>query len=72
MALFNYKFFFYGFLIGVLILCCIRKETKIFVRYPTPYNAGQIIYKDVLNNCYSLKARQTKCSNKNVLITPIN
>lgn len=68
----NYKFFFYGFLLGILILCLTKKETKVFIQHPTPYNAGKIIYRDSLNNCYSLKSIRTKCSTNNIVVTPSN
>ncbi len=68
----NYKFFFYGFLLGILLLCLTKKETKIFIRYPTPYNAGRIVYRDSLNNCYSFKSIRSKCLQDNQVINPLN
>lgn len=68
----NYKFFLYGFLFGILLLCLTKKETKVFIQYPTPYNAGKIIYRDSLNNCYSFKSIRTKCSNDNLIVNPVN
>lgn len=65
----NSLWMLYGFLLGILILCVMKKKTKVLIQYPTPYNAGKIQYKDSLNRCFKYNSVRTICSKNNKVIT---
>ena len=52
MIKFNTLFFLIGFAIGILYVYVSNPEKNIIVKHPTPQNAGKIVYKDKVNNCY--------------------
>ena len=36
-------------------------DTEVILRYPTPDNAGKIVYRDHNDVCYKYKAHEVKC-----------
>jgi len=55
MIKFNTLFFLIGFAIGILYVYVSNPEKNIIVKHPTPQNAGKIVYKDKVNNCYKYR-----------------
>lgn len=50
------------FSVGMLYVYAVTPTKRAIVKYPTPYNAGKIIYKDETDGtCYKYKAEQTDC-----------
>ena len=54
-------YFLISFAIGIFLTYVFTPPPKIVVKYPTPYNAGKITYKDDNNVCYRYKANKVKC-----------
>jgi hypothetical protein len=44
---------------------------EIIIRYPTPYNAGKIIYKDNAEMCYVYDAKEITCPKEGIINTPL-
>ena len=54
-------YFFLGLVIGlVLVYLVVPAPTKV-LKYPTPENAGKIVYKDANEVCYKYKASEVSC-----------
>lgn len=58
---FNIVAFIVAFAIGMMYVYLSVPPLKYVVTYPTPYNAGDIIYKDSANTCYVFDAQSVKC-----------
>jgi hypothetical protein len=50
-----------GLIIGFIAIILIKPEKNVVYKYPTPDNAGKIIYKDKNNICYKYNAKQLDC-----------
>ncbi len=54
-------YFFLAFAIG-LFFCYITNPTpEMVLKFPSPYNAGNIVYKDKSDSCYKYKADKVEC-----------
>lgn len=58
---FNFKAFAFGLAIGLTYMYMTDAPKKTMLSYPTPYNAGQITYKDEGGNCYQFVATKVPC-----------
>jgi hypothetical protein len=69
----NIKYFIVSFATGILIVYLNTPPPEIIIKYPTPSNAGKIIYKDDAGVCYKYKAREVECpkNNENVESQPL-
>lgn len=56
--------FIVSFTIGVLLTYLFKPAPTVIVKYPTPYNAGKITYKDDAGTCYRYRAIKVKCNDK--------
>lgn len=54
-------YFFLAFGIGLLIVYMYAPRPEVVVKFPSPYNAGKIKYKDKHDNCYIIKASNVAC-----------
>lgn len=54
-------YFFIAFFIGMLITYVTAPIPKVIIKYPTPENAGKIIYRDNADVCYKYKAKEVNC-----------
>ena len=64
MNLFN-KINWFAFIVSLsigLFICYSVPKPKIVVQFPTPENAGSVIYLDESNNCYKYNAKEVNCS----------
>jgi hypothetical protein len=59
--LLNRQYFLVSFATGLLIVYTNTPPPEIIIKYPTPSNAGKIIYKDDAGVCYKYKASEVKC-----------
>lgn len=59
---FNWIAFLISFGIGMFYVYLKAPVPKIVITYPTPYNAGKIVYRDSANTCFVFNANQTSCS----------
>lgn len=49
----------------------ITPQKRAIVKYPTPYNAGKIVYKDETDGtCYKYKSKQVDCPSKGAIAQP--
>jgi hypothetical protein len=54
-------YFLISFCIGIFFVYISTPKPKIIIKYPTPQNAGKIIYKDNSGLCYKYLAKEVKC-----------
>ncbi len=57
----NYFYFFLSFGIGLFFVYIMSPQPQVVMKFPTPYNAGKIIYKDKADTCYVYKAEKSSC-----------
>ncbi len=62
------KAFFIALFVGILITYVFAKPKKILIKWPTPENAGKLIYKDNAESCYKYKAKEIECPDDKSLI----
>lgn len=58
---FNIFAFVLGFSIGLLYVYIATPQKKVIVKYPTPYNAGKIVYHDDTDDCYIYENKEVPC-----------
>lgn len=61
-------YFFLSFAIGLLVVYVVTPPPQVVVKFPSPYNAGNVIYKDKADTCYMYKADRTACPRDQSLI----
>lgn len=54
-------YFIAAFAVGLLVTYLTAPAPTIVVKFPSPYNSGQITYKDKANNCYKYSATKSEC-----------
>lgn len=59
----NFKVFIIAFAIGMLVVYTTVPKPDVIIKYPTPENAGKIVYKDDAGVCYRYKAEEVECPN---------
>jgi len=50
-----------GFVIGFIAIMAIKPEKSIIFKYPTPENAGKVVYKDKNGICYKYSTKMVNC-----------
>jgi hypothetical protein len=58
----NWFSFVIAFLLGIIYVYISSPPTRNIIKYPTPYNANKIVYKNLDNQCYKYNAEEVKCS----------
>lgn len=53
--------FIAAFVVGMLYVYVTAPPVKYVVTYPTPYNVGDVVYKDAANTCFVFDADRTEC-----------
>lgn len=64
MFLSNYielNYFLFSLFIGILITYIVTPEPEIIIKYPTPDNIKNFIFKDNTDNCYKFISNNVKC-----------
>ena len=54
-------YFIMAFAVGLLFCYLTHPKPDVIVKFPSPYNAGQIVYKDSEDACYKYKADKVSC-----------
>lgn len=62
--------FFIAFAIGLLMCYATQPTPEVVVKFPSPFNAGDITYSDKSNNCFKFKAEKVSCPIDKSLIKP--
>jgi hypothetical protein len=53
--------FFIALAIGLFFTYIYSPPKKIIIKWPTPENAGKLVYRDHADSCYKYKAREVAC-----------
>ena len=53
--------FFVAFALGLLYIYITKPEPHVVVKFPSPFNAGKVTYRDSSESCYQYKASKTEC-----------
>ncbi len=54
-------YFFVAFAVGLLACYLLTPPPEVVVRFPSPYNAGQVMYRDKAQNCFTYSATEVSC-----------
>lgn len=63
-------YFIISFAIGLLYCYIAHPKPDVVVKFPSPYNAGQVLYKNDDDTCYRYKADKVACPLDKSLIKP--
>lgn len=63
--------FFISFFVGIFLVYILAPTPDVIFRYPTPENAGKIIYQDHANTCYTYNVKEVNCDKPNIIDTPL-
>ena len=66
----NPFYFIISFAIGLFFVYAITPPPEVIVKFPSPFNAGSITYKDKADTCYVYKADKVACPMDKKLIKP--
>lgn len=47
--------------IGLLLVYCSTPLPDVIIKYPTPYNAHNMVFKDDVDNCYKFNTDVVNC-----------
>ncbi len=61
---FDLFYFILAFAIGMLIVYMTTPVPEVVYKYPTPENAGMVIYQDDTENCYKYDSEEVECPDK--------
>lgn len=53
--------FFISLAVGLLVVYVFSPPPQLIVKFPSPFNAGKVVYKDKSDSCYVYKAENTEC-----------
>lgn len=62
--------FLISFAIGLFFVYILTPPPNVVLKFPSPYNAGKITYRDKSDACYVYKAEQVSCPTDKALIKP--
>lgn len=62
--------FLLSFAIGMLYIYLSTPPHKVVVKFPTPFNAGKVVYQDASENCFKISAEKLECPKDKGLIKP--
>lgn len=57
----NWPIFLISFAVGILYIYMMHPPPKIVLKFPSPYNAGKVIYKDKADECFVFDAEKVQC-----------
>lgn len=57
----NPYYFFISFVLGMFFVYILAPSPQVIMKFPTPYNAGKVMYKDKNDTCYVFKAEIKEC-----------
>ena len=66
----NWIAFFIAFAIGIVLVYISTPAPTVVYKFPTPYNAGKVVYRDDAQNCYKFAVDTVKCPADKSLIKP--
>jgi hypothetical protein len=54
-------YFFLSLTIGMLLVYITIPRPDVILMYPTPENAGKVVYQDMAKNCYKYEVNTIQC-----------
>ena len=63
-------YFFAALVIGLFVTYVMQPAPEVVVKFPSPYNARKIVYKDKAGACYTYKATNEECPINKASIKP--
>jgi hypothetical protein len=63
-------YFFAAFAVGLMVCYMMSPKPDVVVKFPSPYNAGRVIYKDKAANCYKYSADKVPCPSDGSKVKP--
>ena len=65
------KVFIISLAVGLFLVYIYHPQDTVVYVYPTPENAGNIIYRDKANTCYKFEEQQVTCNQSNIKEIPL-
>ena len=62
--------FFLAFGIGLLMCYVLTPAPEVVIKFPSPYNAGQVMYRDKAKTCFTYDATEVTCPRDKATIKP--
>ena len=66
----NPFYFFVSFAVGLFLVYIFNPPPTVVVKFPSPYNAGNVLYKDKNDTCYKYEAEKVSCPEDKSRIKP--
>ena len=63
-------YFFVAFAVGLLACYLIQPSKEVVVKFPSPYNAGQVVYTDKAAGCFKFNADRVECPKDKAKVKP--
>lgn len=57
----NPLIFIIAFCVGIFLTYISTPPPNVVLKYPTPLNAGKVVYRDSADMCYKYNAKQVQC-----------
>ncbi len=67
---FNTFYFIIAFSVGILACYIMNPKPKLVLKFPSPHNVGNIVYRDNTDNCFTFRADTVECT-KDAVNQPI-
>lgn len=64
-------YFFIALVFSLICTYLLTPVPTVIIKYPTPENAGKIIYKDKADICYKYKAEEVSCPDDKSIVKEI-
>jgi hypothetical protein len=66
----NPLYFSLAFGIGMLIVYISTPPPQVVVKFPSPYNAGKVVYTDKAGECYTYGVERAACPRDKSIVKP--
>jgi len=66
----NLFYFVVAFSVGMLVVYLSTPPPEVIIKFPSPYNAGKIVYTDKADTCYKYTAEDVSCPFDHSVIKP--
>ena len=66
----NFVVFVIAFGVGIFFCYVLTPPPQVVIKFPSPFNAGKILYKDKADTCYRYAAEDVECPYNKSLIKP--
>lgn len=57
----NFKWFIISLAIGLFMMYCTAPVPEVIIKYPTPENSENTVFKDDVDNCYKFISSEIDC-----------